>query len=515
MSDDLARARARVAAGEWLARYTGIQDPKTMTFSVAELLKAFEEGYLTRINDDVLNGDELALTATVLDAASRGEAFTKSDAARAAKATLAARDRIDRLIKGQAALTDQRAIENAVGQRQLDDATALMTEAVDQFRSYERHHMAKVSTIFPVAETSANADTIKKANANALMAMRLEAWLAGKDQYPTSFEREHPPGYFSRIELPRAMSAADQAEQEGLVSAALDAGIDQIGEADEPYLGIAVGGFVDHGPHADIPVVLAHGCDVNAAEIARQIGEKMVDGTVIKGVDHESFDRAAAYLDQPVEVSPLVAAMSASIDEISSLPLAPAQSLADVRRHWAEGAGFKYWPGGEGPPDDLDEDGEVMIDWGEQTESGPRFTMCGVGELTPMPGLWAETIDPESFGTIIGYHAVQTLRPEFETPAAAASAGRSPRDMVADEPDPRAALVHARNWLISAESLIAEAAEFIRGVTGANPGSDSADLCQRLDAWLTPMATRPADEGAEKEARRSSATHQGENHGDA
>lgn len=444
MSDDLARARAHVAAGEWLARYTGIQDPKTMTFSVAELLKAFEEGYLTRINDDVLNGDELALTATVLEAAGRGAPFTKNDAIRAAKATLEARDRIERLIKGQAALTDQRAIEQATGQRQLDDATALMTEARDLFFEYERHHRAKIER-FPgrpdVPEHVAAFKVLQaKADRNALMAARLDAWLAGEDAYPVS---------------------------------------------------------------------------LNPAEALRQISEKMVDGTVIKGVDHESFDRAAAYLDQPVEVSPLVAAMSASIDEISSLPLAPAQSLADVRRHWAEGAGFKYWPGGEGPPDDLDEDGEVMIDCGEQTESGPRFTMCGVGELTPMPGLWAETIDPESFGTIIGYHAVQTLRPEFETPAAAASAGRSPRDMVADEPDPRAALVHARNWLISAESLIAEAAEFIRGVTGANPGSDSADLCQRLDAWLTPMATRPADEGAEKEARRSSATHQGENHGDA
>lgn len=570
MSTNLACARARVAAGEWLARYCGIQDPKTMTFSVAELLKAFEEGYLTRINDDVLGGDELTLTATVLDAASSGMGpFTENDLARAAKAMFAARDRIERLIKGQAALTDQRAIERATGQRQLDDATALMREAVDQFRSYERHHMAKVSAIFPVAETSANADTIKKANANALMAMRLEAWLAGKDQYPTSFEREHPPGYFSRIELPRrpgSMSLADQQAQEGFVSAALDAGVDQIGEADEPsfyspeckvdpaslegvdhhtiedcrqrfengapFAGFAAGGVVTGATlrEGEIPAVLTPGLSWtpgNAADVARQIGEAMVDGVTIKGVDHESFDRGAAYLDQPVEISAIMAPPLAEAT-LTMAKDAPAQSLADVRRHWAEGAGFKYWEGGEGPPADLDEDGEVMIDWGEQTESGPRFTMCGVAELTPMPGLWAETIDPDSFGTIIGYHADPTLRPaskviefkepistpptrvegraEYPTPADAASDGKSPRAMIAAEPDPLAALVHARNWLISAESLIAEASAFIRGVTGANPGSDSADLCERLDAWLTPMATRPADEGAEKEARRSSTT---------
>src|SRR3546814_8012823 len=64
--------------------------------------------------------------------------------------------------------------------------------------------------------------------------------------------------------------------------------------------------------------------------------------------------------------------------------------------------------------------------------------------------------------------------------------------MGAAAPEPLAALVHARNWLISAEGLIAEASAFIRGVTGANPGSDSEDICKRLDAWLTPMAEQPS-----------------------
>ncbi len=467
MSDDLARARARKAAGEWLARKEQEVPPPPKISLPRDGFRAF-----------------------MLEAFMAGAAWSDD------------------------AFDDQR----RVGQRQLDDATALMAEAATLLRGYEAHHREQAS----IADTGPRRDDRnERAEVNALMASRLEAWLRGEEFYPVK---------------PGAMSAEGQAAQEAFVSAALDAGIDLVGEEDErpddAHPGFATGGFVKTGPmlrEGEIPIVLTPG---NAADVMRQIGERMVDGVTIKGVDHESFDRAAAYLDQPVEVPPLVAAMTASIDEISSLPVAPAQSLVEVRRHWAEGAGFKYWPGGDGPPDDLDEDGEVMIDWGEQTESGPRFTMCGVGELTPMPGLWAETIDPESFGTIIGYHADPTLRPaskvidfsmpihqprvrvegvaEYPTPADAASEGKSPRAMIAAEPDPLAALVHARNWLISAETLIAEAAEFIRGVTGANPGSDSADLCQRLDAWLTPMATRPADEGAEKEARRSSVTHQGD-----
>jgi hypothetical protein len=513
MSDDLARARARKAAEGWLRTAEPDRVNPAEGVEAERLMWAFQAGYLMCICEDVLAGDQLLLTAQVLDAASRGGPLTSSDMERAAKTIYAARDEL--------------ALERATGQRQLDDATALMGEAVDQFRSYERHHMAKVSSIFPVAETSANADTIKKANANALMAMRLEAWLAGKDQYPTSFEREHPPGYFTRIELPRKWDGRSSTlENEQAL------GIEEFARR-SGHPGFHEGGYVKEGPmlrEGEIPAVLSPGGPLvpgNAADIARQIGEAMVDGVTIKGVDHESFDRAAAYLDQPVEISAIMAPPLAEAT-LTMAKDAPAQSLADVRRHWAEGAGFKYWEGGEGPPADLDEDGEVMIDWGEQTESGPRFTMCGVAELTPMPGLWAETIDPDSFGTIIGYHADPTLRPaskviefkepistpptrvegraEYPTPADAASDGKSPRAMIAAEPDPLAALVHARNWLISAESLIAEASAFIRGVTGANPGSDSADLCQRLDAWLTPMATRPADEGAEKEARRSSTT---------
>src|SRR3546814_15789096 len=90
MSDDLARARARVAAGEWLARYCGVQDPKTMRFSCAELLKAFEDGYAERIHPAIMDGDELTLTGRVLAAAARGTPVPTADSPRAATETRSA-----------------------------------------------------------------------------------------------------------------------------------------------------------------------------------------------------------------------------------------------------------------------------------------------------------------------------------------------------------------------------------------------------------------------------------------
>lgn len=70
------------------------------------------------------------------------------------------------------------AIERSTGQAQLDDATALMREAAELFRAYERHHrdIAK--------RTGARTGREEKAERNALMAARLEAWLDGKGIYP-------------------------------------------------------------------------------------------------------------------------------------------------------------------------------------------------------------------------------------------------------------------------------------------------------------------------------------------
>ncbi len=74
-------------------------------------------------------------------------------------------------------------IERSTGQTQLDGATALMREAADLFRSYQKHHAARA-----VAEPDLmkRGGSIEKAARNALMAARLEAWLAGEDTYPVS-----------------------------------------------------------------------------------------------------------------------------------------------------------------------------------------------------------------------------------------------------------------------------------------------------------------------------------------
>lgn len=70
------------------------------------------------------------------------------------------------------------AIERSTGQAQLDDATALMREAAELFRAYERHHRDIAS------RTGARTGREEKAERNALMAARLEAWLDGKGLYP-------------------------------------------------------------------------------------------------------------------------------------------------------------------------------------------------------------------------------------------------------------------------------------------------------------------------------------------
>lgn len=121
---------------------------------------------------------------------------------------------------------DEATIERAEGQRQLDQAAALMREASELLRGYEAHHLAKAEAhndrsracrdaYDAAAESRLRDEALGKANRNALMAHRLEAWLSGEP-------------------LPGSMDAADQAAQEAFVSAALDAGVDQISEADEP-----------------------------------------------------------------------------------------------------------------------------------------------------------------------------------------------------------------------------------------------------------------------------------------
>lgn len=535
MSDDLARARARVAAGEWLARYCGVQDPKTMRFSCAELLTAFEEGYAERIHDDIMDGSELTLTARVLDAATRGNPFTMSDITRAATAMWAARDRIDRLIAGQQMMVDEHTITVATGQRQLDDATALMTEAAKQFRIYEQHHTDKVESLMmqtpvdPVQATNMIEDTKRKAGVNAFIAARLEAWLRGDDQYPVSVSHDHPDGMTMHVQAPHLSAqigdrTRDDCQPKGDIIAdytgepsigsvpdrvvAIREIIPAVGERpDDAHPGFAEGGFVKEMSPVDVPAVLTAGDwpSPNPARVAAQIAERMVNGDTIVGVDLETFERAGEWMDQPVEISAINGPPMRDPELVSKIwadavAEQEAPTLAEERATACAASGFIPWAGGDGPPDDWDK-GEVLLDWGKlsgRSDRGdPRFTICPSMELHPEPGLWAADRDPTSYATIIGYRS---------TIAKAAT----PVARVAAEPSPIAALIQARNWLMSAEQLIAAAAEHIRGVTGALPGSDSADLCARLDAWLCPLATRPADEGAEKEARRTSTTHQGE-----
>ena len=74
----------------------------------------------------------------------------------------------------------EHAVERSTGQRQLDDATALMREAAGLFREYEVHHLRRGR------EGSDNLQEThhRKAQRNGLMASRLEAWLNGDQVYP-------------------------------------------------------------------------------------------------------------------------------------------------------------------------------------------------------------------------------------------------------------------------------------------------------------------------------------------
>jgi hypothetical protein len=79
------------------------------------------------------------------------------------------------------------AVERATGQLQLDDATALMREAAELFRFYERSHRTKAGRGNDFCDVQV---TLAKAERNQLAAERLEAWLAGSDRYPVSLPGE-------------------------------------------------------------------------------------------------------------------------------------------------------------------------------------------------------------------------------------------------------------------------------------------------------------------------------------
>lgn len=93
---------------------------------------------------------------------------------------------VDAYVAGANQASDEWAVERATGQRQLDDATALMTEAAQLLRGYEAHHRKRATE----GSCNTSAMSLAKAERNALMAARLEAWLAGEDHYPVAVPRD-------------------------------------------------------------------------------------------------------------------------------------------------------------------------------------------------------------------------------------------------------------------------------------------------------------------------------------
>lgn len=78
------------------------------------------------------------------------------------------------------------AMERATGQRQLDDAAALMVEAADLFVGYAAHHRDRANR---AAMPEQEAASLQKASVNLLMAVRLKEWLAGEDRYTVKLGR--------------------------------------------------------------------------------------------------------------------------------------------------------------------------------------------------------------------------------------------------------------------------------------------------------------------------------------
>lgn len=75
------------------------------------------------------------------------------------------------------------AIERATGQRQLDDAAALINEACDLFQRYAHHHWARADGYSAEGDWHAAHDSLTKARTNLLMLVRLKEWLAGNDVF--------------------------------------------------------------------------------------------------------------------------------------------------------------------------------------------------------------------------------------------------------------------------------------------------------------------------------------------
>lgn len=218
MSNIHAHARAREAGQAWLERERPMSVAALPKRRLDDQLEAFVAGWVMATapeSEAEVNEIVVSLVRDAFEAAgdSAPEEAAAIEAAQRIVAYLGAIHREEQ---------DQWAVERATGQRQLDDATALMTETAELLRGYEAHHRARAIPGPENGPYGAPA-ALEKAERNALAAARLEAWLRGEDRYPT-----------------------------------------------------------------------------NPAEALRDIAEGMVDGETIKGVDHASFDRAAAACNEIV-----------------------------------------------------------------------------------------------------------------------------------------------------------------------------------------------------------------------
>lgn len=183
MMDNLAPARARESADRWLADRDQKQPRRgAMRLPwVGDLLRdAFVAGWGQATAPETeaeVNEIVVSLVRDAIEAAgdSAPEEAAAIDAAQRIVAYLGAIHREEQ---------DQWAEERQIGQRQLDDATALMRETAELLRGYEKHHRDEAFRLG--CGTDEHRDRTAKAERNALAAARLEAWLRGEERYPTN-----------------------------------------------------------------------------------------------------------------------------------------------------------------------------------------------------------------------------------------------------------------------------------------------------------------------------------------
>lgn len=179
MSNILSPVRAREAGENWLAdRRLALPTPPRVSAAWAEqaMVDGFVAGWGMATAPESEAEVNAILAGLIRDAQAAGTDEAADDAALRIKAYLGAIHREEQ---------DQWAIERATGQRQLDDARALMVETAELLRGYEEHHRAKV----PAEPGNGLARfegqlAAEKADRNALAASRLEAWVRGEDRYP-------------------------------------------------------------------------------------------------------------------------------------------------------------------------------------------------------------------------------------------------------------------------------------------------------------------------------------------